>query len=661
MRRSNRLPFAAAAFAAILLALAAGPAPARAGQAGESLDEILKKVAVYDGGIHSEAVWKLNDIVRASKDMESSRAVCEGRLLDFLAVGKATPAAKSVVARHLRMIAGPKAVPALQALLLDPGTTDAALYALDGIPGPAADEAFLQALSRAPRAVKPALIAVLGDRKAAAAVGPLAKLASDRTGEFPAQAATALGAIGSAEAANALLASFSGARADVRPAFASAFLRCAEGLRSAGGDRAAAPLYDRILAETSLPATLREGAMIGKLGVSGDKAPGLLLEGLKGSDPAVQAAAVASLRKIIKPESIDAVCALLPGRPEPIQIQILSALSGYPKAKILPTVLQAARGDSAPVRLAAFKALEAVGDASVAGFLAEAAAKAKGAEQAAARTALESLKGREADEAVLALLGGASSPAVQAEALRAVGGRQLYAAKSAVAPFLSSDSPEMRILAARTLRTIGTPSDIPALLDVLLKAEGEAEIGEAAAAAAALAAKIANPDGRAAAVIARLAGAKSPAEKGKLLDLAGRIGDDSALPAVRAGLADADAGVVDAAVRSLAAWPTASARHDALALARSSRDETHRLLALQGFIRMTAGEKYAPAGEAVASLQTAAGLAARPEEKKLVLAALTGFPCPAGLALAESLGADAALQAEAKAAAAKIRERLAKR
>jgi HEAT repeat protein len=661
MRRSLRHLIAAAAFAAILPVLAAGSSPALAGQAGESLDEILKKVAAYDGGIHSEAIWKLNDIVRASKDLESSRAVCEGRLLDFLAAGKATPSAKSVVARHLRMIAGPKAIPVLQTLLLDPGTIDAALYALDGIDGPAADEAFLQALSRAPRAIKPALIAVLGDRKAAAAVGPLAKLASDRTGEFPAQAATALGSIGSAEAANALLAAFSGARADVRPAFASALLRCAEGLKATGGDRAAAPLYDKILAEASLPATIRDGAMIGKLAVSGDKAPALLLEGLKGSDPAIHAAAVASLRKIIKPESIDAVCALLPERSEPVQVQILAALAGYPKAKVLPTVLRAARGKSAPVRLAAFKALETVGDASVAGFLAEAAAGARGAEQAAARTALESIKGRDADEAVLGLLGGASTPAVQAEALRAIGGRQLYAAKSAVAPFLSSGSPEPRIQAIRTLRVIGTPSDIPALLDALLKAEGEAEMGEAAAAAAALAAKIAGPDGRAAAVTARLAGAKSPADRARLLDLAGRIGDDSALPAVRAGLADADAGVVDAAIRSLAAWPTPAARHDALALAKSARDETHRLLALQGFIRMTAGEKYAPAEEAVASLRTAAGLAARPEEKKLVLAALTGFPCPAGLAFAESLGADAALQAEAKAAAVKIRERLAKK
>ncbi len=659
MRRTTRPPFAAAAFAAILIILAAGVAPARAGQAGQSLDEILEKVAAYDGGIHSEAIWKLNDIVRASKDMESSRAVCEGRLLGFLAAGKATPAAKSVVARHLRMIAGPKAVPVLQKLLLDPGTTDAALYALDGLPGPAADEAFLQALTLAPRTIKPSLIAVLGDRRAAAAVGPLAKLASDRTGEFPAQAATALGSIGSPEAANALLSAFSGARPEVRSAFASALLHCAEGLRTADGNRIAASLYDKILTETSLPATLREGAMIGRLDVSGDKAAPLLLEGLKGDDPAIQAAAVASLRRIIKPESIDAVCALLPDRPESIQVQILAALAGYPKAKVLPTVLQAARGTSAPIRLAAFQTLEIVGDASVAAFLAEAAAKAKGAEQAAARNALDSLKGRDADEAVLALLSGKSATVLQAEGLRAIGSRQFYAAKSAVVPFLSSASPDLRIQAARTLRAIGTPSDIPALLDALLKADGEAEIGEAAAASAGLASKIADPEGRAAAVTARLAGVKSPSDKAKLLELAGRIGDDSALPAVRAGLADADAGVIDASVRALSAWPTPAARHDVLALARSSRDETHRLLALQGFIRMTAGEKYAKADESVASLETAAGLAARPEEKKLVLAALAGFPCPAGLALAESLMADAAVQAEAKAAAAKIKAKLA--
>ncbi|MDD8026131.1 MAG: hypothetical protein PHI34_06445 [Acidobacteriota bacterium] len=658
MRRSPHTPSLLAALCAILLILAAGVVPVRAGQKTESLSDILKQVAVYDGGIHSEALWKLRDAVWAAKDLESSRAECEARLLDFLA-GKATPAARMAVAKHLRIIGSEKAVPVLQPLLLDPGLTDAALYALAKIPGPAVDEALVQALPRAPRAIKPSLIAALGDRGSVSAVAPLAKLAADRTGEFVGQAATALGMIGSAEAANALVSVYAGVRPELKPAVASAILKCAEARRRASGERSAAPLYDKLLADAALPAPVREAAMIGKLRVSGDRAPALLLEQLRGADSAMQAAAVASLKDIIKPDAVDPVCALLAGSPEAVQVQLLAALAVYPRAKVLPTILRAARGDSVPVRLAACKALETAGDASVAGFLAETAAKTRGGEQAAARTALDSLKGREVDEAVLSLLKNKSDAAVQSECLRALGLRRVFAAKSAVVPFLASPAADLRIQAVRALRTIGTTSDVPAVLDAYLEAGDETEKLESAAAVAALADKIAQAEGRAAAVTARLAAEKSPASKARLIELAGTIGDDSALPAVRAALNDPDKGVLDAAARALAAWPTPAARHDALALARTAKDETHRLLALQGFIRMTAGEKYARAEETAAALKEAAGLAARPEEKKLVLAALPEFACPASLALAEAMTADAAVAAEAKAATAKIKEKLA--
>jgi HEAT repeat protein len=659
MRRTKHSRIAAAIAGTLLLILAAGARPVLAGQSMESLDEILKQVAVYDGGIHSEALWKLRDAVWAARSLESSRAACETRLLDFLAVGKATPSAKAAVAKHLRMIGSEKAVPFLEPLLLDPAMADAALYALARIPGPAVDQALLQALPRAPRTVKPALISVLGDRGAASAVAPLAKLASDHTGEFVGPAATALGAIGSGEAANALLSIQAGVRPDVKAAVSSAMLRCAEVRRGASDDRAAAALYDKILADAGLPSPIREAAMIGKLHVSGDRATALLLEQLKGDDPIMQAAAVASLKDIIKPETVETVCALLPGRPETVQSQILSALASYPKPRVLPAVLKAARGDSAPVRLAAYKTLETVGDALVAGFLVETSARTKGGEQAAVRAALDALNGRQADEAVLARLKDESDPAIQGECLRALGARLVFAAKSAVLPFLASPAAEVRIQAARALRTIGTPSDIPAVLEAYLKAGDEVEKAESAGTAAALAGKTAQADGRAAAVISRLAAAQGPGDKARLIELAGRIGDDSSLPAVRTALGDSDTGVVDAAARALAAWPTPSARYDALFLAGSAKDETHRLLALQGFIRMTAGEKFARPEDSAAAFKEAAGLASRPEEKKLILAALPGFACPASLALAEAWATDSAVQAEAKAAADKIKAKLA--
>jgi hypothetical protein len=72
-----------------------------------SLDQILKEVSTYDGGIESAAMWKLRDYVYARKDDPAGRAECEAKLLQFLKTS-ATPVAKMAACRHLRVI-GPTA------------------------------------------------------------------------------------------------------------------------------------------------------------------------------------------------------------------------------------------------------------------------------------------------------------------------------------------------------------------------------------------------------------------------------------------------------------------------------------------------------------------------------------------------------------------------
>jgi hypothetical protein len=134
-------------------------------------------------------------------------------------------------------------------------------------------------------------------------------------------------------------------------------------------------------------------------------------------------------------------------------------------------------------------------------------------------------------------------------------------------------------------------------------------------------------------------------------------GDNSALPTVRAALADADAQVVDAAVRALAEWPTPAVKDDLRELAKGASTDTQRLLALQGLIRVIGLEAYRKPDAAVADLKEALGLATRPEERKLVLGALPTFNCPAAVALAQSLTADPEVQAEAKAAIERMNTR----
>jgi hypothetical protein len=94
------------------------------------------------------------------------------------------------------------------------------------------------------------------------------------------------------------------------------------------------------------------------------------------------------------------------------------------------------------------------------------------------------------------------------------------------------------------------------------------------------------------------------------------------------------------------------------AIAASSGNLTHKVLALRAFARMVGLEPYRLPDAAAADLEKAMALASRPEEKKLVLGLLPRFPCERSLRLAESLQNDTAVKEEAKAAADRIRRSL---
>jgi HEAT repeat protein len=337
---------------------------------------------------------------------------------------------------------------------------------------------------------------------------------------------------------------------------------------------------------------------------------------------------------------------------------VLAVLSTYPAEGVRPAILQAARSESQPVRLAAFKALEATGDASVVAFAAEAAAKSRGAEQAAARATLGALKGRAVDEAILSQLAAQPPEDVRGELLLAVADRRIFSAKAPIAAAIASSSPRLRVQGLKALRVIGTPSDVPAVLDLVVNTGDDVERAEAEATVVALAQKTLKANAKASMLKTRYADEKAPQSRGRLLALFPQVGDDSALPILRTALADENADVRDAAVRALTAWPTTAARDDVFRLARDSRNETHRLLAIGALVRLVGVDRHRDPQAAVADLRAAAAFSWRPEEHRLVLGALEQFACADALDLAKSYASEAPVKAEAEAAVTKISERL---
>ena len=120
---------------------------------------------------------------------------------------------KALACKRLAVYGKADAVPALAALLSDEKMASWSRIALEAIPGPAADEALREALSKLQGKLLVGVINSIGVRRDAKAVGALAKKLNDPDAQVATAAAIALGRIGDDTAAKALeksLASTSG-------------------------------------------------------------------------------------------------------------------------------------------------------------------------------------------------------------------------------------------------------------------------------------------------------------------------------------------------------------------------------------------------------------------------------------------------------------------
>lgn len=143
-----------------------------------------------------------------------------------------------------------------------------------------------------------------------------------------------------------------------------------------------------------------------------------------------------------------------------------------------------------------------------------------------------------------------------------------------------------------------------------------------------------------------------------LLRLLGPTGSRKALDTVRAAAAADDQGVKETALRTLCEWPTPDALPVLMELVKSYPDQTMRVLALRGAVRLldkgTAGTAELLQHYAVLMEH------ARTEEKKSVLSGLAQVHHVAALEMALSQFADESVKAETVQAAISIAQNLGK-
>ena len=386
---------------------------------------------------------------------------------------------------------------------------------------------------------------------------------------------------------------------------------------------------------------------------SQDDAVGIALEILRGGDREMQAVAIAMVKEMPGAEVTKALAKELPNLSATGQIQLLSALGDRGDAAALPAVVTALKSGDPSVRTAALKALGQLGDASSVELLAEAAAGSSGEEQKAARASLYRLRGPQVDQVIVTAIPEAQAR-TKVELIGSVGERNIRPGVGTLLKTAKDADRTVRTESLRTLKIVAGPEDLPALVELLLSAESPSDRDEAQKTVAAVAHKIEDKNRQADAVLGALPSVKEVQGRCSLLAVLGKVGVNTALPALTAALKDKNAEVQIAAIRALAQWPSGEPVADLLSVAESSDNQVHRVLALRGFIRLLGLSSQRPAEETVAMYKKAMSLSADVAEKKRVLSGLANTKSLAALQMAADYLEDEALCEEAGFAAVRI-------
>ncbi len=272
---------------------------------------------------------------------------------------------KSEACRALALKGGPESVPALAALLIDEKMSHMARMALEAMPCPEAGDALRAALTATNGALKVGVIGSVAVRKEKESVPALEALISDADAEVAMAAARGLGKIGTAKAAKTLTSSV--AEANVPPLVLQArcdgLLGCAEAFIQRGKPEKASAIYDLLRTLPGASIEVRGAALRGAaLSQSPELGAPLLVEALKGEDPALADIALRTSREIAGGDDVSAVLAgALSALPDDRKIKLLAVLGYRGGAAAGPAMVTQAESGATEVRVAAIKAITQIG------------------------------------------------------------------------------------------------------------------------------------------------------------------------------------------------------------------------------------------------------------------------------------------------------------
>ena len=581
----------------------------------QSINDLLPRLVAAKVEDRYSAQMELQQLAsNASRPGAEAERVELAKVLAAKATDPAVPQPARVwIVRQIEYIGAAESVAALTTLLKDQDAElkECARRALEKNPAPVATESLRAALTRgAETKWKVGLIQSLGQRGAAQSVSLIAPSLGQPETSFA--AASALGKIATEQAVNELWAAFDKNMA----AAADALVAAANRLVARGESKSAAAIYLKLSAVPgNVP--LRAAALAGLAKADPAKAKDLILPALSATDPKLQNAAIAAARKVYGKDVSHVLADLLPGLNPGPKVFVLRALDASAEKEII-----AAAGDSQEmVQVAALERLGQIGSAACIPVLFQVATAGSASAQKAAVAALARIPDPGASSAI-AKLAEQGEPKSRAVAINALARRNDQTTLPALLKYAGEPDPEVSAAACAALAKLGTDNELDGLIQLVLA-------GKTPGATAALQAVATRGHDKSAAAqkIIALIQTAPPQQLAPLFEILSLLGGKEALTAVSISAGSSNAEVKDAAIRALANWPDFPATQSLLVIASDPHvTRVHNVLAVQAVARLVKSSDKEPAAVRLKAALAALNLAARDEEKKLVLSALASVP-----------------------------------
>lgn len=529
---------------------------------------------------------------------------------------------KADACRRLAIVGTKDAVAPLAELLADEKLSHMARYALEPIPDPAVDKALRDALGKLKGGPLVGVIGSIGVRGDAMAVAALKEKLLDPDAQISQATARALGSIGTLDAAKALQRALPDVQKENQLAMCEGLFRCGEALAAKDLRSEAVAIYDQLLS-SEVPHQVRGGALRGAILARPQKdGLKLLRRNLLNDDWLLFSAAVQTSQELPGSKVTKALTAKLKKLPADNQILVIQTLGMRGDPAALSTIFALAGKGPKSVRLAAVRALPEIADPSAVPVLVDLLDDADGEISKTAQECLAALPGPEADAAVMGLLD-SNVTGQRLISLELIGRRRMVTSIEALLKAARDPNAKVRQAALKKVGELGSPAELPALLNLFMNLETSQDLNAAEQALRNICAQFDDRQSCTGKLISLLPQA-APAQKNALLRVLGTLGGTDALQAVREALNDSDEGVHSAAIRALCAWKNAEAAPDLLRLAQTGANPKDKILCLRAYLSM-ASRPDILLDDRLSMCRKGRELVQRDEEKRLLLAALGGI------------------------------------